>query len=50
MISKLQKKLVKIKKRLDGKSLRVPKTPPQKRDRNDWERIRNILIRRYNVD
>ena len=47
MKSKLHRNLLKLKKRLDNKELRVPKTNPQKRDRNNWERVRLILINRY---
>ena len=49
MTSKLQKKLLKIKKRLDNKALRAPKTLPQKRDRLNWERVRTILMKRYDT-
>ena len=49
MTSKLQKKLIKIKKRLDEKTLREPKTKPQIRDRHNWERERNILMQRYDA-
>ena len=49
MTSKLQKKLLKIKNRLDSKALRDPKTLPQKRDRLNWERVRIILMKRYDT-
>lgn len=49
MTSKLQRKLLKIKKRLDGKTLRMPKTFSQKRDRGNWERVTSILNKRYDA-
>ena len=49
-MSRLKKKLLKIKKRLDVKSLRMPKTLPQKRDRLNWERVNSILNKRYEED
>jgi len=39
--------LLKIKKRLDKKTLRDPKTRPQKIDRINWDRVSTILHRRY---
>ena len=49
-MSRLKKKLLKIKKRLDEKALREPKTKPQIRDRHNWERVRSILNKRYEED
>ena len=49
-MSRLKKKLLKIKKRLDEKALRDPKTKPQIRDRYNWERINTILNKRYEED
>ena len=46
-MSKLKKKIFKIKKRLDEKTLREPKTNPQKRDRINWERVSTIIRKRY---
>ena len=46
-MSLLKKKLLKIKKRLDVKALREPKTRPQWRDRINWDRVRTILNKRY---
>ena len=45
--SKQYKKLLKIKKRLDKKALRNPKTNPQMLDRINWDRINSILRKRY---
>ena len=48
-MSRLRKRLLKIKKRLDKKALRDPRTRPQMRDRINWDRIKNILNKRYDV-
>ena len=48
-MSRIKKGLLKIKKRLDVKALREPKTRPQWRDRINWDRVRTILIRRYDL-
>ena len=45
--SKRYKRLLKIKKRLDEKTLRHPKTNPQMLDRVNWDRINSILHKRY---
>ena len=45
--SKRYKRLLKIKKRLDKKALRHPKTNPQMLDRVNWDRINSILHKRY---
>ena len=47
MKSKTHKNLLKIKKRLDKKALRDPKTRPQKIDRINWDRVNLILYKRY---
>ena len=47
MKSKTLKNLLKIKKRLDKKTLREPKTRPQKIDRINWDRVNIILNNRY---
>ena len=47
MKSKILKNLLKIKKRLDKKTLREPKTRPQKIDRINWDRVNTILDNRY---
>ena len=47
MKSKIHKNLLKIKKRLDKKALRHPKTNPQMLDRVNWDRINSILHKRY---
>ena len=46
-MSRLKKKLIKLKKGLDKKVLRAPRTNPQLRDRLNWERVRIILNKRY---
>ena len=43
----LKKKLKKLKKGLEKKVLRDPRTNPQLRDRLNWERVRIILNKRY---
>ena len=45
--SKRYKKLLKIKKRLDNRPLRHPKTNHQMLDRVNWDRINSILHKRY---
>jgi len=47
MKSKTHKNLLKLKKRLDKKALREPKTRPQKIDRINWDRVNLILYKRY---
>ena len=47
MKSKLHRNLLSLKKRLDKKTLREPKTNPQKRDRINWDRVDTILRNRY---
>jgi hypothetical protein len=47
MKSKTFKNLLILKKRLDKKALREPKTKPQIVDRINWDRLNTILIRRY---
>jgi len=48
-MSRLKKELLKIKKRLDEKTLREPKTNPQLRDRINWDRVQTILNKRYDL-
>jgi hypothetical protein len=48
-MSRLKKRLLKIKKRLDAKTLREPKTNPQLIDRINWDRVQTILNRRYDL-
>ncbi len=36
-----------LKDKLDKQALRDPRTPREFKIRNDWERVRRILIRRY---
>jgi len=47
MKSKTNKNLLSLKKRLDKKTLREPKTKPQKIDRINWDRVNTILNSRY---
>ena len=47
MKSKTYKNLLSLKKRLDKKTLREPKTRPQKIDKINWDRVNTILDRRY---
>jgi len=47
MKSKTLKNLLSLKKRLDKKTLREPKTRPQKIDRINWDRVNTILYKRY---
>jgi len=48
-MSRLKKRLLKIKKRLDEKTLREPKTRPQLLDRLNWDRVQTILNKRYDL-
>ena len=48
-MSRLEKKLIKIKKHLDKKALRDPKTRPQMHDKINWNRIKTILYKRYDL-
>ena len=47
MKSKTLKNLLSLKKRLDRKTLREPKTRPQKIDKINWDRVNTILDKRY---
>ena len=47
MKSTTLKNLLSLKKRLDKKTLREPKTRPQKIDRINWDRVNTILNSRY---
>ena len=47
MKSKTLKNLLGLKKRLDRKTLREPKTRPQKIDKINWDRVNTILDKRY---
>jgi hypothetical protein len=44
----LQEKLILKKIELDKKALREPRTLKDLKNKKDWERVRNILINRYN--
>ena len=44
---KLEAKLMICKDKLGNKALRDPRTLRELKVRNDWERVRRILIRRY---
>jgi len=43
----LEARLIRLKDKLDKQALRDPRTPREFKIRNDWERVRIILIRRY---
>ena len=43
----LEARLIKLKIELDKSALRSPTTVQQILDRKKWERVRNILIKRY---
>ena len=43
----LEARLIKLKIELDKSALRSPVTGQQILDRKKWERVRNILIKRY---
>ena len=43
----LEARLIRLKIELDKSALRHPITVQQILDRKKWERVRNILIRRY---
>ena len=43
----LETKLIQCKMKLDKIALRDPRTLRELKVRNDWERVRRILIRRY---
>jgi len=47
MKSKTLKNLLSLKKRLDKKTLREPKTRPQRIDKINWDRVNTILDKRY---
>ena len=47
MKSKIHRNLLGLKKRLDKKTLRDPKTRPQKIDKIKWDRVSTILNKRY---
>ena len=47
---KLKTRLRHLKKRLDRKALRDPRTVRDYALRNKWERVRFILIKRYGDD
>jgi|TARA_B100001013_G_C24588377_1_gene433748 hypothetical protein len=46
-MSKIHKRILKLKKILDKKALREPRSRKQKIDRINWERVRTILHKRY---
>ena len=43
----LEARIIKLKIELDKSALRSPVTVQQILDRKKWERVRNILIKRY---
>ena len=44
----LKERLIKKKEELDSKALRDPRTAKEYAVRNKWERVSNILRKRYN--
>ena len=44
----LEARLIRLKEKLDAKALRDPRTAREYAIRNKWERVRNILRKRYN--
>ena len=44
----LKERLIKRKEELEKKALRDPRTVKEYAVRNKWERVSNILIKRYN--
>ena len=46
----LYSRLIKLKKNLDEKALRFPRTNEEKLTRKKWDRVTTILMRRYDYD
>jgi hypothetical protein len=44
----LEARLIRLKEKLDAKALRDPRTVKEYEVRNKWERVSNILRKRYN--
>ena len=44
----LEARLIRLKEKLDAKALRDPRTVKELAIVNKWERLRSILIKRYN--
>ena len=44
----LEARLIRLKDKLDAKALRDPRTAKEYAIRNKWERVSNILRKRYN--
>ena len=44
----LEARLIRLKDKLDAKALRDPRTVKEYAVRNKWERVSNILRKRYN--
>ena len=44
----LEARLIRLKDKLDAKALRNPRTVKEYAIRNKWERVSNILRKRYN--
>jgi hypothetical protein len=44
----LEARLIRLKEKLDAKALRDPRTAKELAIVNKWERLRSILIKRYN--
>ena len=43
----LEARLIRLKDKLGKQALRDPRTLKEYKIRNDWERVRRILVRRY---
>ena len=46
---KLKTRLKHLKKKLDKRALRDPRTKREYFIRNKWERVRSILVKRYGI-
>ena len=44
----LEARLIRLKEKLDAKALRDPRTVKEYAVRNQWERVSNLLRKRYN--
>ena len=48
VLMNLEARLIRLKEKLDAKALRDPRTVKEYAVRNKWERVSNILRKRYN--
>ena len=48
VLMNLEARLIRLKEKLDAKALRDPRTVKEYAIRNKWERVSNILKKRYN--